>query len=503
MGPHMKQWIAVTALALPLLVTPTSPADAAVTCQGQRATLVGGDRYGDIEGTDGPDVIVSAGAGEIDSRGGDDLICLTLGREQSPTDIGVDAGAGDDRVYGTSLGDDFVYVALGAGEDTYRGGVANEFIGGGSLFDSSELGGDGPDDSDPDHIDTRGGGFDYVAVGDGGVLEDDVAVGSGVVEVTAAGLGDGASLVGGPGSTLTVIDDNEGRWSLDLDARTATHADQRFVWSGFRRFTWAVPGDVALTGSSGRDVFSGPITSADAGPGDDVITVWSSASGGVPTGAVEGGAGHDIVRFVAAQVDEEIVPFTPDDVLVDVGRRRAVFAHGTTYDVTGFETYGARTDGRAVVRGGAGADRLIAGACRLDMRGGGGDDVLLQTGFESYGLGVTDCSGPNLPSRAVLAGGAGDDRIDGQADRNVLLGGPGDDHLLDYGHDGRVIARGGSGADLLLGGRRRDDLRGGPGRDVMRGDDGADVLVGGPGLDRGYGGRGRDRCRVERRTACE
>ena len=91
------------------------------------------------------------------------------------------------------------------------------------------------------------------------------------------------------------------------------------------------------------------------------------------------------------------------------------------------------TVGQARVRGGAGADLLLAGAARLDFQ----------------------------------SGGRGDDR---------LIGGPGRDEQL-----------GAEGRDRLSGKGGKDELNGGAGADVLRGGPGFDLFQGGPGVDRVVG----------------
>lgn len=92
------------------LVSP--PASAATECQGQAATIVGepGER---LDGTDGPDVIVTNGARNVYAGAGGDLVCTTA----MPDRTFVSAGAGDDSV----VADDATYrrldVDLGPGSD--------------------------------------------------------------------------------------------------------------------------------------------------------------------------------------------------------------------------------------------------------------------------------------------------------------------------------------------------------------------------------------------------
>ena len=72
-----------------------------------------------------------------------------------------------------------------------------------------------------------------------------------------------------------------------------------------------------------------------------------------------------------------------------------------------------------------------------------------------------------------LAGGGGDDRIDGGGSPGGLWGGEGDD-----------VLRGGPERQRLRGGPGDDRIGGGGGRDLLEGEAGDDVLDGGPGADK-------------------
>ena len=92
-----------------------------------------------------------------------------------------------------------------------------------------------------------------------------------------------------------------------------------------------------------------------------------------------------------------------------------------------------------------------------------------------------DGDDPEDPNSASLAGGAGDDMLDGTAGNDILSGGHGDD-----------IVDGGDGDDGLLGGTGDDMLLGQGGNDVLDGGDGDDDVGGDGGDDRLTGGRGSD-----------
>jgi len=87
-----------------------------------------------------------------------------------------------------------------------------------------------------------------------------------------------------------------------------------------------------------------------------------------------------------------------------------------------------------------------------------------------------------------ILGGSGDDRLFGNAARNVIQGAGGDDFL--FGLAGHDTLQGGEGADVLLGGQGNDQLEGNAGDDVLAGGKGHNQLIGGHGADRFVAGKG-------------
>lgn len=90
-----------------------------------------------------------------------------------------------------------------------------------------------------------------------------------------------------------------------------------------------------------------------------------------------------------------------------------------------------------------------------------------------------------------LAGGPGNDHVEGGIGSDVISGGAGDDRL--DGGSGRNRRSGGSGNDLLDGGAGSDRLNGGAGNDTVNDGHGDDGLSGGQGNDSLVGVRGDDR----------
>jgi predicted extracellular nuclease len=114
--------------------------DAAPTCLGEPATIVGTDAAEKLTGTDGRDVIVG--------RGGDDLIVAAGGHDL------VCGGPGDDRLYGNNGKD---RLAGGTGDDEVQGGNGDDELDGGAGDDRLE-GGNGDDRVIADAMDTIHGG---------------------------------------------------------------------------------------------------------------------------------------------------------------------------------------------------------------------------------------------------------------------------------------------------------------------------------------------------------
>jgi Ca2+-binding RTX toxin-like protein len=116
------------------------------------------------------------------------------------------------------------------------------------------------------------------------------------------------------------------------------------------------------------------------------------------------------------------------------------------------------------------------------MAGGAGDDHL-QGG-----------SGPDWlygdDGNDTLEGGSGEDRLNGGDGADTLVGGAGTDWL--DGGTGADHLIGGDGDDWLDGGDNNDTLEGGEGDDKLNGGAGDDVIQGGPGHDIMNGGEGID-----------
>src|SRR5262245_1416753 len=119
-----RVWLVATRMArvIGANVAFALPAEAAVTCGGEQATIVGTKGSNTLVGTLGHDVIVGgAGADTIDARGGHDVICGNQG-----TDV-LSGGPGRDLILG-GLDGPFKESGVHTLGDTLSGGVGDDHL---------------------------------------------------------------------------------------------------------------------------------------------------------------------------------------------------------------------------------------------------------------------------------------------------------------------------------------------------------------------------------------
>ena len=150
--------------------------------------------------------------------------------------------------------------------------------------------------------------------------------------------------------------------------------------------------------------------------------------------------------------------------------------------------------------GGKGPDHLAPGPGGGEVNGGKGHDTVSATGDGDWQVNddrlrlvqADDVTTLGSIEVAVVKGGAsanvitagaftGNLRLDGGAGGDLLRSGTGNDQLV-----------GGEGNDFVQAGSGDDELEGGPGDDVLRGESGNDELRGGAGDDTCRGGPGAD-----------
>ena len=112
------------------------------------------------------------------------------------------------------------------------------------------------------------------------------------------------------------------------------------------------------------------------------------------------------------------------------------------------------------------ADVIVVPAAVEDVKGGGGDDVIVPGPITA----ATACpDGCRLGvGSQTFEGGEGNDVVFGERGNDTLRGGPGDDQL--FGGVGDDLLEGGPGNDRLLGGFGGDSIDGQEGNDYVRGD---------------------------------
>ncbi|WP_167288718.1 calcium-binding protein [Nocardioides seonyuensis] len=502
-------------LGLALLSPMTTASAAAETCRGEAATIVGTGPT--ITGTEGRDVVVTNGATDIDTLGGDDLVCVvpSSGDEWVPTRVDVDAGPGDD-VVDTSAGrptPGVFTVVLGVGADTYVGGGGQDEVTTGNRTDLV--------DDDTDTVRT-GDFYDRVITGaQNGASHDVVDTGSDsdVIQLTSTSFGADAVLAAGEGDDVLQVEIASGDVSFDMapgvmrttagnatfssvdEVALNTHSNGTVTYAGTRSDDvlgihprGATPTlDVATKGGADEIVIEPADISAasriEAGSGRDEL-VAASHTGRLALHLKKDQLEIDDTSVVADSMEHallmapqvKLVGDRADNLLGYVGceaTMRGGAGRDELYGTSDNDFHRYRFDclETATMNGGSGADRLFGGPGADRLSGGSGRDSL---------------RGRN--SSDVLRGGKGHDTLYGHADDDDLRGGKGPDRL--WGHGGEDDLRGGMDDDRLWGGGEDDDLRGNMGNDR---------LLAGKGHDRADGGPGRrDRCRAaERVRRCE
>lgn len=403
----------------------TAPADAAgETCQGEAATIVGTYLQRGLVGTEGRDVVVTNGASELDTLGGDDLVCVTDG--QATLSLTLRTGDGDD-VVDASQSRARIDAVLGAGADRYTASAGVDSVTTGVNQGVTRT------DADVDVVTSTTGGSasqpgDTVSSGAPGVVNSDVVqlAGAGNRLIWSGFLGAGAQVAVGDSAELVPVLGG-GDIAIDAAARTWTEDGVPVLsWTGdLTRFTLSgtAPRSLSLTGSErdeyvyssfGQGVLDRPQVYA-LGGGDD--TLLSPESIGGKASRYDGGLGEDSIdlfggRRLDVEMNADRMTYRQDGKEV-----------GAFFD--GFEAprLGAK---HLYVGGTAHADDIRFYACTATVRGRRGDDALqvYRTGDASY---VLDCDARR--SRIRIFGEDGKDTITGSRGRDLLVGGRGRDTI--------------------------------------------------------------------------
>ncbi|MEW5249958.1 hypothetical protein [Microbulbifer discodermiae] len=459
----------------------------------------GFDQYRGGEGSDrilgssgGDEIRLSVFSGDarveiIDGAGGNNRILgssanntLDFSDTQLDNIFAIDAGAGNDTVYGSQQAD---RIMVSAGSDNLYG----------SGGDDTFVLGEG--DTGVNRID-GGAGFDRLLAGD---TDDQIKF----------------SVFSGA-ATVELIDGGAGTNTLQ---GTSANNSLDFRGTELARITLidGAAGNDLIYGSSGADVIEGGLGSDNLyGEGGDDIFRLTPGDTGADT--YRGGEGRDTLMGTAS---DDIFTFSvfAGDARVEVidGRGGSDKIVGTnannTLDFSATELVGiARIDGAAgndAVYGTSGADTIIGGPGSDYLSGGDGDDTFVFTqgdrGVDTYSGGqghdrllgtdgdddfiFSNFTGANILEE--IDGGSGEDRILGTSANNSL----------DFSAtqlNGIALIDGGAGNDTLKGSASGDLLAGGMGSDTLYGNGGDDTFLltaGDSGYDRYEGGGGVDTLR--------
>ena len=423
-------WLPVAGLLLASLAgVPLAPSTVAETCHGLAATIVGTPQDNLLEGTAGPDVIVTSGATAVLSRAGDDTICVT-GTDPGYDDyVYVNAGEGDDQVDGSADAHE-TRVELESGSDTFAGGPSVDTV----LAAES-----GPETHD---ILATGAGDDSVFVDN-----DQVDLGDGDDTVTMdASRGPGALVAGGDGADTLKVDGLDGSgWVVDNHAGSGRRAGRHWAdWSGLEAFDLDGSGSVRFIGSAADEhveVWTDTSAGAAMAGGDDTIVVVSTH---LALGAsLTGGAGRDVLDASPYRTRASV-----QGIELDLGRNRLRFTYSsevrTTAWLRGFEDVHA-SGPHLRVAGDTGPNRLVVSSCNVVVSGEAGDDVI------DWRQEHRRCGRADRPSpRIVLYGNHGQDMLIGGEFADVLVGGLGNDQADGKGGRDRCAAETEKSCELTL-----------------------------------------------------
>ena len=476
-------------------------------------TILGGDGNDTIEGRDGADLLWGeSGRDSIDGGSGNDFVAGGAGADTLLGGGGIDyllGGSGDDVLDSEETSSSYDFLVGGPGDDTLHGGrVGDTFWGGegedrfvlqAATTEVPQAGEPEPPDEGPnvswimdfepglDEIEAPGLPDLTLSTAHLTQLGDHVRVDyeGGAVFLAWTTIAE-LQLAGGEGNDTihgTVGHDSLLGFEGDDSLLGNSGADTIDGGSGHDTLEGG-PGDDSLTGGSGRDSLTGGdgadfldggtnYDALDGGPGDDTLI------GGRVGDTLWGGEGEDRFELVEATTEVPqagapnvswIMDFDPGlDEIVAPGFTNLASAHLTQQ--------GAHV--RLDFENGAVylANKTIA---ELRLAGGEGNDTIDGTaGHDSL---------QGFEGNDSLLGNSGADTIDGGSGHDTLEGGPGDDSL--FGGHGSDSLTGGDGADTLVGGTSPDTLVGGLGDDSLSGGDGRDLLTGGAGDDTLEGGSG-------------
>ena len=264
--------------------------------------------------------------------------------------------------------------------------------------------------------------------------------------------------------------------------------------------------DDTLRGTPGRDVIF-------AGRGDDIVHARGGndliCGGSGEDRGLYGDAGNDRIDAGTSERTTLVFGGAGDDFLYDEpggGDGQEMFGGPGDDILKAGDSNGTYID---VLDGGPGNDGMQQGRAEGVFVGGEGDDVMRggRWNGDRDVLLLNDAPGPvqldmaagtmsgwgsdTIEELEIVRGGAFDDTMAGDDERNFFVGGDGDDTLSGAGDDDCLLGSSVDGGDWsrclfpyeLKPASGDDTLSGGDGDDVLTGGDGNDDHTGGPGVD--------------------
>ena len=432
----------------------------------------GGAGTDTLQGTAGDDTFrFSTFAGEasveiIDGQGGSDLILATSANNTldfSSTQligiVSIDAGAGNDTVYGTSAA------------DTIIGGIGSDYLDGGD-------------------------GDDTFLVTEGDTGSDRYSGGNGTDQLLGTDSDD--EIILSVFSGAATVERIDGKLGVNRVVSTSANNTLDFSETELLNIVEidAGAGNDTVKGTAGNDVIIGGIGSDSlyGNTGDDV---FMHTAGDTGFDRYEGGEGSDTLQGTSGDDEFRLSVFSGNATVEVIdgaeGNNRIVGSSANnTFDFRSTSLVGisliATQSGNDTVYGTEAADTIEGGVGSDNLYGEGGDDIFLltvgDTGYERYAGGdgsdeVRGTTGDDLIRLAAYSGANTVERINGNGGQDIIQGTTGN-NTLDFSTTELVsIAEidASKGNDTVMGSASDDTIRGGEGSDTLYGNAGADIYV--------------------------
>ncbi len=411
-------------------------------------TLDGGDGIDLLMGGDGDDLLLAQDSdGLIDGGAGSDsasfaaAIAATL---LSDADlVGVErvliSNSSSDATYDLSVQTEGLAISGGTRADRIIGTQAADTLSGGGGNDTL-TGGNGLDRFDVEAgtdtiTDLKAGETLTIAAGA-------TAIATGIVDFTRIAVsGAGTLSIAGTASGESI------KGSAGQDSISA--GDGNDTLYGFA-------GHDTLDGGNGIDLLSG-------GAGDDLLLAQDSDA------LIDGGQGHDTVRFSAAVTTLNL----RDADLVNVESVELAYSGNAAYD------FSVQKEALSI-GGGSGNDTITGGLGADSLFGGAGDDLLIGNGRDRL---IDGGDGDDTVRYASAVFSLANDALKGVEHVVITFSG---NAAYDFSNQTEALdILGGMGRDTIYGGSSADTLQGGSGNDwlIAKGLGGQALVDGGLGTD--------------------